>query len=218
MHLERYEGAEVKQRGIRVIGLTGGIASGKSSVAGFFEERGVPVIDADQLSRVAVLPGNPALERIRALFGNEVIAPDGSLDRKRVAALVFASADKRRQLEEILHPEIRRLSEMQISDAEAAGQRLLVYMAPLLIEAGATDRVDEIWVVTVSPEIQMERLMRRDSLNRAEASEIIASQMPLADKVLHGKVVIDNSGTEKQTRRILEDIWEREMGNIDESR
>ena len=201
---------------IHVIGLTGGIASGKSSVARFFEDRGVPVIDADQLARVAVIPGSPAIERIAAIFGNKVLAADGSLDRKQLGALVFASPDKRHQLEDILHPEIRRLAEDRIASACADGHRLLVYMAPLLIEAGVTDRVDEIWVVTVSPDVQLERLMHRDGISRAEALSMIASQMPLADKKLYGKVVIDNSGTREQTQRVLEDIWEREAGNIDE--
>lgn len=201
---------------IRVIGLTGGIASGKSSIARFFEERGVPVIDADQLARVAVLPGSPAIERIAVAFGDSVLAADGSLDRKRLGALIFASADKRQQLEKILHPEIRHLAEERIAQADVAGHRLLVYMAPLLVEAGATDRVDEIWVVTVRPEIQLERLMRRDGISCGEALNMIASQMPLAEKELYGKVVIDNSGTPQQTRRILEEIWEREIGNFDE--
>lgn len=199
---------------IRVIGLTGGIASGKSSVARFFEERSVPVIDADQLARIVVMPGSRAVERIAAIFGDGVLTADGSLDRKRLGAIVFASENKRRQLEEILHPEIRRLAEDRITSAAADGCRLLVYMAPLLIEAGATDRVDEIWVVTVRPDIQLERLMLRDGVSRGEALGMIASQMPLAEKELHGKVVIDNSGTPEQTRHILEEIWVRETGEI----
>lgn len=206
----------MKLNQIRVIGLTGGIASGKSSIARFFKERGVPVIDADQLARDAVVPGSPAIKRIATIFGNEVLTADGTLDRKKLGALIFAAADKRHRLEEILHPEIRRMAEDRIAGAVADGHQLLVYMAPLLIEAGVTDRVDEIWVVTVRPDIQLERLMRRDGISRATALGIIASQMPLADKELHGNVVIDNSGTPEQTRRILEEIWEREAVNIDE--
>ncbi len=201
---------------IRVIGLTGGIASGKSTVASFFEKRGVPVIDADQLARAAVLPGSPALHRIVAAFGDEVLAADGSLDRKKLGALVFPTETKRRKLEEILHPEIRRLSEAGIARAVADGHRLLLYMAPILIEAGAIDRVDEIWVVTVRPEVQLERLMLRDGISRDAALSIIASQMPLSEKEQYGKVVIDNSGTTEQTRLILEEIWEREIGNYNE--
>lgn len=206
----------MKRGHIRVIGVTGGIASGKSSIAVFFKERGVTVIDADQLARDAVQPGSRGIEQIKAAFGDEVLAEDGSLHRKKLASLVFASEDKRHQLEEILHPEIRRLAEEQIATAVAEGHKIVVYMAPLLIEAGAADRVDEIWVVTVRPDIQLERLMRRDGISRDEALSIIAAQMPLAEKERHGKIVIDNSGTPRETRGILENIWEREIGKIDE--
>ena len=199
---------------IRVIGLTGGIATGKSNVAGFLEELGAVVIDADQLSRLAVRPGSPALARIVAAFGREVLLADGSLDRKRVRALVFADADKRHLLEEIIHPEIRRLADEQIEAVAAKGGRVVFYMAPLLIEAGSTDRVDEIWVVTVRPEIQIERLMARDGISRDEAQRMIASQMPLAEKERCGRIVIDNSGTPVDTRRLLSDIWAREIEDI----
>ena len=206
----------MKRPGIRIIGLTGGIASGKSSVARFFQQHGVPVIDADQLARIAVLPGAQLLGKITALFGSDVIAADGRLDRKKLGGIVFADAEKRSQLENLLHPEIRRLAEIVITRAAADGHRLLVYMAPLLIEAGAADRVDEIWVVTVTPEIQMERLMRRDGISSEAAQRIISSQMPLAEKQKYGRVVIDNSGTPQQTQCILEEIWKRETGSNNE--
>lgn len=198
--------------GIRIIGLTGGIASGKSSVARLIEEQGVPVIDADQLAREAVSPGSPALESIAVIFGREVVAEDGTLDRKRLGAMVFADAAKRRQLEGILHPEIRRLGEERVAEAVAEGHRLLVYMAPLLIEAGAAERVDEIWVVTVRPEIQLERLMARDGIDREAAQRVIDSQMPLAEKAGYGRILIDNSGTPEETRQLLADIWRKETG------
>lgn len=197
---------------VRVIGLTGGIASGKSSIASYLELRGALVIDADQLSREAVAPGSPALEEIAKVFGDDILLADGQLDRKRLGALVFADQIKRRQLEQILHPEIKRLAEERIAAAAAEGRRLVFYMAPLLIEAGATDRVDEIWVVTVSPEIQLARLMARDGISVEEAGRIIASQMPLAEKERHGRIVIDNSGTPEQTRQLLDEIWSKEAG------
>ncbi|MFZ2950828.1 MAG: dephospho-CoA kinase [Desulfuromonadaceae bacterium] len=202
--------------GIRVIGLTGGIATGKSSVAHFFTERGIPVIDADQLARDAVLPGSPALNQIVSLFGQEMLTPDGLLDRKRLGALIFSDLQKRSLLENILHPEIRRRAEEQIAQATEAGHLRLIYMAPLLIEVGATDRVDTIWVVTVRPEIQLERLMRRDGISREQAELLIGSQMPLCEKERFGSVVIDNSGTEAQTRMILETVWAKETGSGDE--
>src|SRR5512133_1395822 len=197
--------------GIRVIGLTGGIACGKSSVARYFQDCGAVVIDADQLARTAVEPGSRGLERVVETFGQDLLAPDGQLDRKRLSALVFSDPVKRVQLEDILHPEIRRLAETRITLAADSGQKVVFYMAPLLIEAGVTDRVDEIWVVTVRPEVQLERLMRRDGVNREEALRIIASQMPLAEKEHYGSIVIDNSGTPEETARLLAEIWAREI-------
>jgi dephospho-CoA kinase len=203
-------------RGIHIIGLTGGIACGKSCVATFFRERGVPVIDADQLAREAVQPGSSALAQITAQFGADLLKADGELDRGRMGALVFADAEKRKQLEAILHPQIRKLADERILQAAAAGHPRLVYMAPLLIEAGVSDRVDEIWVVTVADEIQLKRLMTRDSLSREQAQQRVASQMPLAEKARHGKVVIDNSGTPQQTERLLEAIWAAEIRKIND--
>lgn len=198
--------------GVRVVGLTGGIATGKSSVARFLMERGAVVIDADELSRLAVQPGSPALARIVDLFGAGVLLPDGNLDRRKMRSLVFGNDVNRRQLEGIVHPEIRRLAEERIAAAACRGERIVFYMAPLLIEAGVTSRVDEIWVVTLRPEIQIQRLMERDGISREDACKIIDSQMPLAEKERHGRVVIDNSGTPEETERLVADIWEREMG------
>ena len=198
---------------IRVIGLTGGIAAGKSSVARIFMEKGSPVLDADQLARDAVLPGSAALAQIVSCFGPGVVTPDGTLDRKKLGDLIFSDSEKRRQLESILHPEIRRISAEQIAKAAAEGHKRLIYMAPLLIEAGALDRVNDVWVVTVRPEIQMERLMRRDGIDREQAERMVKSQMPLAEKERYGSVVIDNSGTEAETRHLLESAWAKETGN-----
>ena len=200
---------------IRIIGLTGGIATGKSTVASFFSEHKIPVIDADQLAKEAVQPGSHGLEQITELFGREILAQDGTLDRKRLAAQIFSDTEKRRQLERILHPEIKRLSEERIAQEIVAGNRLLIYMAPLLIEAGVTDRVDDIWVVTVRPEVQLERLMLRDRITLEQAQRIVASQMPLSEKESYGSVVIDNSGTEAETRRILEDVWTKVIRSRD---
>ena len=201
----------MRPNGIRVIGLTGGIASGKTSVARFFQDRGAVVIDADQLARSAVEPGTFGLERVVSAFGREILAPDGQLDRRRLAALVFSDPAKRVLLEEILHPEIKRLAEERITQAAEGGQRFVFYMAPLLIEAGVVDRVDEVWVVTVRPPVQLERLMQRDGIARDEALRIIASQMPLADKEKYGRIVIDNSGTPEETASRLTEIWAEEI-------
>jgi dephospho-CoA kinase len=197
--------------GIRIIGLTGGIATGKTSVARFFQSQGAVVIDADQLARAAVEPGSRGLERVVAAFGWDILAPDGQLDRKSLASLVFSDPHKRVVLEGILHPEIKHLAEECIAQAAESGQRFVFYMAPLLIEAGVTDRVDEVWVVTVRSEVQLERLMRRDGIDQDEALRIIASQMPLAEKEKYGRIVIDNSGTPETTASLLAEIWAQEI-------
>ena len=197
--------------GIRVIGLTGGIATGKSCIARFFQSKGAAVIDADQLAREAVEPGSRGLAQVVAAFGSGVLAPDGRLDRKRLADLVFSDSARRSQLEGILHPEIRRLAEERIARAAGEGQRVIFYMAPLLIEAGVTDRVDEVWVVTVRPEVQLERLVLRDGISRDQAQRMVDSQMPLAEKEKYGRVVIDNSGTPEETSRRLAEIWADEI-------
>jgi len=201
----------MRPAGIRVIGLTGGIASGKSSVASVFQAKGAMVIDADQLAREAVEPGSRGLAEVTAAFGKGVLASDGRLNRQRLGALVFSDGQKRKQLEGILHPEIKRLAEERIAGAAGTGHRVVFYMAPLLIEAGATDRVDEVWVVTVRPEVQLERLVLRDGISRDEAQRIIDSQMPLAEKEKYGRVVIDNSGTPEETGRRLAEIWAHEI-------
>jgi dephospho-CoA kinase len=197
--------------GIRVIGLTGGIATGKSSIARFFQAKGALVIDADQLAREAVEPGSRGLAEVVAAFGKGVLAADGRLDRTRLGGLVFADSRKRCQLERILHPEIKRLAEERIALAAGTGHRVVFYVAPLMIEAGVTDRVDEVWVVTVRPEVQLERLVLRNGISRDEAQRIIDSQMPLAEKEKYGRVVIDNSGTPEETSCRLAEIWAREI-------
>ena len=211
MHLNKTE--QIKPRKtFRVIGLTGGIATGKSSVALFLEERGLPVIDADALSRDAVKPGSPCLARIVDTFGCDVLSADGTLDRKRLGVIVFSDPEKRKLLEEIIHPKIRRLARECIAAAVAEGQTVVFYMAPLLIEAGAKDLVDEIWVVTASPEVQLERVMSRDGISRAQAERIIAAQMPLKDKERFGQIVIDNSGTSDDLINRLTAILDKEIG------
>lgn len=192
---------------MRVIGLTGGIATGKSTVAKMLEALGATVIDADQLSREVVAPGSPTLARVVELFGPQCLAEDGTLDRGVLRQVIFADQDRRRQLEALLHPAIRVLAEARLDSARSAGSAVAVYMAPLLIEAGATDRVDEVWVVTLHAEEQLRRLMARDACSREQAQQIVAAQMPLADKQRYGVVVIDNSGSLDTTRQQVEAAW-----------
>lgn len=196
---------------MKIIGLTGGIATGKSTVARLLAEHGARIIDADQLSREVVAPGSPLLAKVAELFGPEVISADGTLDRQGVRRLVFSDPARRRALEALLHPAIAALARIRLEEARQAGAPVAVYMAPLLIEAGATDRVDEIWVVTVRPEVQLARLMARDHCTLEQARQIVEAQMPLAEKERFGLVVIENSGSLEETAQQVDTAWRRRI-------
>lgn len=205
---------------MHVFGLTGGFASGKSAVTAHWIERGLPVIDADQLSRDVVEPGTPGLAAVLDAFGREVLGADGRLDRLRLAGLVFNQPERRKQLEALLHPLIQ--SKMQ-RDADAltrAGEPLACYSAPVLLEGGGRDRFKPLVVVTASEEQQLARGMARDGLDEAAVKARLRAQMPLADKVAIADYVIDNSGplpeTLTQADAVLRAIC-RELG-IDDSR
>ncbi|HTY21205.1 MAG TPA: dephospho-CoA kinase [Geobacteraceae bacterium] len=196
---------------MRIIGLTGGIASGKSSVARIMESLGGVIVDADLLAREAVLPGKPAYRSIVAEFGKGILNPDGTIDRQALGRIVFSDPSARRKLERITHPAIARLAEQRLSALRESGVQVVVYMAPLLIEAGVTDRVDEIWVVYVDRETQVERLIRRDGIGREEALQRLAAQMPMDEKIKLGNVVIDNNGAPHETEQQVREIWKREI-------
>ena len=181
-----------------VLGITGAIASGKSSAAACFAELGAVVVSADQLAREAVAPGTATLTALVAAFGSDILAPDGGLDREKVAHQVFADPAVRAQLNAITHPAIARLSSERLGALRAKGVALVVYEAPLLFEAGAEQRVDSVLVVTVDPSLQRARLCARDGLNQAEIEGRIAAQWPQWQKVARADFVIDNSGSLEQ--------------------
>lgn len=192
---------------MNIIGLTGGIASGKSTVSRILERLGAVVIDADQLAREAVMPGRSAHRSIVAAFGEGILLPDGAIDRKALGSIIFADSSARKRLEAITHPAIRDLAELRLAELRRSGVPVAVYMAALLIEAGATDRVDEVWVVYVDRETQVRRVMARDGLSRSEAEQRLAAQMPMEEKAARGQVVIDNNGTPEELERRIEEIW-----------
>lgn len=196
---------------MRIIGLTGGIASGKSTVAHVLEELGIPVIDADHLARRAVERGTSALSAITSEFGSKVIKDDGTLDRPALAKIVFSDPEKLKRLEAITHPAIRQLAEEELNNYRAKETPAVVYMAPLLIEAGLTAKVDEVWVVYADEETQIRRVMGRDNSSRKEALARIAAQMPMDEKAKLGKVVIDNRGTLADLEQQVKDICHREF-------
>ena len=192
-------------------GLTGGIATGKSTVSRLFVEYGARLIDADVLAREAVAPGRPALQQIVESFGREVLRPDGALDRDRLGKAVFGDPRQLEKLNAIVHPYVAVAQEQR--SREIAGKEphaVIVYDAALLIEAGAHKRMDKIFVVTADEQTQLARLKARDHLSAEEAKKRVVAQMPLADKVKLADYVIDGTlpieQLRKEVRRIYEDL------------
>ena len=189
-------------------GLTGGIATGKSTVSAMFTHLGARVTDADQLARDVVAPGQPAHAAVVAEFGREVLQPDGYLDRKRLGAVVFADAEKRKRLEAITHPAIRTRWERILSvydEEEFAG--IVFWDAALLYETGGARSMDKMVVVFAEPHVQIARLIARDGSTEAEARARIASQMPVAAKARLADYVIDNSGPRADTERQVREVY-----------
>lgn len=178
---------------LRFIGLTGGIGSGKSAVARLLEARGIPVVDADQLAREAALPGTPALAEIRAAWPG-VVAPDGTLDRRRLGEIVFADRAARARLEAILHPRIAALAAARAEALARAGHRLVFYEASLLVETGRYRELDGVVVVDAPEAARIARVVARDHLAADHVRARMAAQMPMADKRRVATAVLDNDG------------------------
>ena len=180
-----------------VLGLTGGIACGKSYVARLLRQRGIPVLDADAISRSLTAPGGQALPAVRAAFGDQVFDGD-TLNRRALGEIVFADAAARKQLEDILHPLIiARMHQETLS----AGTALVAWDVPLLYETGMDAQCDEVWCVSIPAGMQVRRVMRRDHLSRQQALRRMASQMPLEEKRRRADHVIDTSGNFRSTNR-----------------
>lgn len=191
-----------------LVGLTGSIATGKSTVSRMFAHLGARVIDADLLAREVVMPGQAAHARIVEEFGRQVVHEDGSLDRKALGAVVFADAAKRKRLEEITHPAIglRQQRILSVLDEEAF-EGVVIWDAALLFEGGGAAKMDRVVVVYADPETERRRLMERDGLNDADARARIGSQMPIAEKAKLADHVIDNSGTREETERQVRAVY-----------
>lgn len=188
------------------VGLTGGIASGKSAVADMFAELGVAVIDTDVIAREVVQPGEPALDEIRAAFGPGVFSADGQLDRRALRRIVFGSDERRRELEAILHPRIRVEAERQ---ADSADGPYPVIVVPLLVESPMRDAMQRILVVDVPVEVQLERLVSRDGESREQAQRMIDAQASREARLAIAHDVVDNSGTLEATRDQVAELHRR---------
>lgn len=193
------------------IGLTGSIASGKSTVSLMFDDYNIPVVDADKLSREVVKPGEKAYEQIIDTFGKDILREDKSLDRKKLGALIFADENKRNKLNSIVHPAVREKMVQRRDGFLQAGSKCVVLDIPLLFESKLTHFVDKTVVVYVDEELQLKRLMERDNYSVEEALQRIRSQMPVKEKAALADAVIDNNGSKFETYEQLEKLlksWE----------
>jgi dephospho-CoA kinase len=189
-----------------IVGLTGGIASGKSLVGAMFVKLGAPLVDTDQVARDVVAVGEPGLAAVAAEFGPAVLSPTGGLNRPLLRSLVFADEEKRRRLEAILHPLIRARTRAKLADLETPYALVAV---PLLVETRFGELADRILVVDCPESLQLERLMRRDSIPKAEAVAMVRAQVDRATRLKAAHDVIDNSGTTDATRRQVDVLHRR---------
>jgi dephospho-CoA kinase len=188
------------------VGLTGGIASGKSLVANMFAKLGAELIDTDQIAREVVAPGQPGLDAVRAAFGDGMLTPRGDLDRAALRKLVFADSEKRRRLDELLHPLIRRRTLERLEQVKGP---YAVVAVPLLVETDFGKLVDRVAVVDCPVPLQLERLIRRDGLPRDEATAMISAQADRATRLRAAHDVIDNGGDPEHTRRQVAQMHQR---------
>jgi dephospho-CoA kinase len=196
---------------MRLIGLTGGIGSGKSTVDRMLVARGAALVDADVLAREVVEPGTPGLAEIAAEFGPGVLLPDGRLDRAALGAVVFSDAARRERLNAITHPRVGALMHERVAAALASGAPLVVVDVPLLFEGSRQSQFEGVMLVWVPAEVQLRRLVERDGMGEAEARARIAAQMPIDDKRALATWVIDNSGTPAQTRAQVDQWWQENV-------
>ena len=195
---------------MKLVGLTGGIASGKSTVAKILQSLGAAIVNADDLAREVVEPGHEAWKEIVAAFGADILQSDQTLDRQKLRTLIFNQPEARKRLESIIHPRVRALAEERIRQYAAAGYPVVIYEVPLLFEGNLQEWLRPVILVACDVETQTARLQNRDHLTAADAEKHIAAQMSLKDKRRLADYVIENNGSledlERQTRQILEEL------------
>ncbi|MEH7452536.1 dephospho-CoA kinase [Gottfriedia acidiceleris] len=190
----------------KIFGLTGSIASGKSTVSNFLKELNVPIVDADVIAKEVVEIGQPAYKKIVEAFGSEILLDSGEINRPFLGSIIFNSKEKRLQLNEIVHPEVRREMKEQADRYIKQGEPLVILDIPLLYEGNSIELVEKVIVVTVSEENQLKRLMDRNGLSKEDALLRIASQIPVKEKAARADYVIDNNGDFEDTKRQVKDL------------
>ncbi len=191
------------------IGLTGGIASGKSTVTTFFRDRGIPVIDADILGHRTYEPGTDTFNAVIATFGEDLRAADGTIDRRVLGGKVFGKPEELKRLTDIVWPGIRKLASEELSALEVAGNNLAVLEAAVLFEAGWEDLVDEVWVVVVEPDSAVKRLALRNNLDEAAARARISSQLTNDERTSRATIVLENNATLEDLTHAIEREWDK---------
>ena len=192
-----------------IIGLTGGIGSGKSTVCRYLADKGYPVIDADKIAREIVEPGTPALKELSVVFGADIITERGDLDRKKLAGIVFTDKAKKESMEKIMHGEILSVMKKRVQDRLESGYKgLIILDIPLLFEtnAGFVDEIDEIWLVDAEEGVRTSRIIKRDGISREEVLMRMKNQMSSEEKRKRAHVIIDNSGKEEELYRELDKL------------
>lgn len=193
-----------------LLGVTGGIASGKTTVARMLEQLGARLIDFDLLSRVVVEPGKPAWRDITACFGEQVLQQDKTLDRKKLAEIIFRDPEKRKKLERVVHPRIYEEFTRLVKEYAAIDVNIIIQVVvPLLLEAKLQHLFHKILLVYIPEERQIERVMKRDRISREMALNMLRSQFPIEEKRSYADFIVDNSGSLEETKRQVEEVWEK---------
>ena len=209
-NIEMDEFIEIREKSdILLLGVTGGIASGKTTVANMLKDLGAPIIDYDEISRELVYPGQPALREIVEYFGNQVLLDDGRLDRNKLAAIVFKDIDKRKKLESFIHPRIGKVAVGKIHEIRQKNSHAIIQIVvPLLIEVNLQHQYHKVLLVYIPKAMQVERLIKRDGITREEAAARLKAQLPIDEKVGYADFVIHNDKTLEDTKKQVEDLWE----------
>ena len=192
------------------LGLTGSIATGKSTIATILLEKGAQLVDADRIARDIVQPGSPLLNEIALQFGEQVILPDGTLDRKALGQIIFENEARKKQLNELMHPAIRAEMKRQIAEYEAMNPNgLIVVDVPLLYESNLVEWFDAVMLAYVPQRIQIQRLMARDGISEENAKKRVFSQIDIEQKKQRADIVINNSNTVDETRQQIDTYWKQ---------